>query len=113
MAKFKIAPQREFKSLDDFIINQNNFHMHFMTHLRGSMDYRARDCFRRFKSQYSELERKTTQIAFQTVKGQPKREELPYEQLWEAYKVMSTLVFTRDKYVMRKNKIVDDSYLCR
>lgn len=108
----EIAPQIEFQSLDDFVNKQNNFYMHFRDNCFESNNiYRLRATFKRFQIQNPEMEQDVTKATIQVIKAWPEQ-RLPYEQLWEAYNLMSKLVFVNDEYVMRGGQ-PDREYLIR
>ena len=111
MAEHQIAPIREYETLEDFSRGQNNFYMYFLDDCGWGRLYRKTSHFQRFQEQHSEMEQKTRMVTVQAVRAEP-RQELPYEQLWEAYKIMSKLVFLDDKYVMRDDQ-PDAWFLCR
>ena len=100
MAEQKGAPQIEFETLDDFIKGQNNYHIHFLDDFGFGKLYREALHFRRFQEAHPEMERDVTGATVRAVMAEP-RQKLPYEQLWETYKIMLKLVFVDDEYVMR------------
>ena len=112
MVGHQVAPIREFETLEDFTRGQNNFYMHFRDDCYISNEiYRQNPHFQRFQKQHPEMEQETTRATVQAMRTEP-RQKLPYEQLWDAYKIMSKLVFLDDKYVMRDGQ-PDDWFLCR
>ena len=112
MANHQVAPIREYKTLEDFIRRQNNFYVHFLDDRRlGNEVYRSTAHFKRFQEQHPEMEREVTKATVQAARAKP-IQKLPYEQLWEAYKIMSKLVFLDDEYVMRDGQ-PDALFLCK
>nr|MBI4156750.1 hypothetical protein [Candidatus Woesearchaeota archaeon] len=111
MAKHQIAPQKEYKTLEDFIRGQNNFYAHFLDDCQWGQVYRKTPHFKRFQEAHPEMEREVTGATVRAVRAEP-RQKLPYGQLWETYKIMSKLVFVDDKYVMQDDK-PDNWFLCR
>lgn len=105
----QIAEQIEFESLDAFINGRNNFHFHFLDCWLSNTCYRIRPHFKRFQEQYPEIEESVTRL---TGEADKENSVLPHEQLWEAYKLMSKLVFLEDPYVMLKDN-PDNEVLCR
>ena len=100
MAEHQVAPQIEFESLDDFIRGQNNYYAYFLDDCQFGKLYRTEKAnFRRFQEAHPEMEREVTCSTVLALRSEP-RQELPYEQLWETYKIMSQLVFVDDQYVM-------------
>jgi hypothetical protein len=101
MAEHQVAPQIEFETLDDFIEGQNNYYAHFLDDCHLGQLYRTKKVhFKRFQEAHPEMEREVTGATVRAVRAEP-RQRLPYEQLWETYKIMSKLVFVDDKHVMR------------
>jgi len=112
MVEHQIAPQKEYKTLEDFIREQNNFYLYFLDDcFIGNEVYRAQLPFKRFQEQNPEMERDVTKATVQS-KRSKQRQELPYEKLWEAYKIMSKLVYVDDEHVMHDGQ-PDSWYLCR
>ncbi len=100
MAEHEVAPQTEFESLDDFIRGQNNYYAYFLDDCDWGISHRERPPFRRFQEAHPEMERKVTDATIRALRAES-RQKLPYEQLWETYKIMSRLVFVDDRSVMR------------
>jgi len=111
MTQHLLAPIRKYHTLEDFIKGQNNFYLHFIDDCYIGEIYRKRPHFRRFKKQYPRMEQEITKETVRAIRANP-RCELPYKKLWEAYKIMSKLVFLDDEYVMRNGK-PDAWFLCR
>ena len=112
MAEHQIAPQKEYTTLEDFTRGQNNFFLHFLDDWPvGNDTYRSKPHFKRFQEQNPEMERDVTRATIQAVRAKP-RQELPNEQLWEAYKIMSKLVFVDDPDIMRDGQ-PDSMFLWR
>ena len=111
MAEHQVAPIREYETLEDFIRGQNNYYAHFLDDCKWGQLYRERPYFKRFQEAHPEMEREVTGATVRAVRAEP-RQKLPYEQLWETYKIMSKLVFVDDKYVMRDGQ-PDAWFLCR
>ena len=117
----EIAPQKEFKSLGDFIRNSNNFYMHFMNDCTFGQLKRKKPAFTRFQEAHSDLERETTAITILDVRDKdlnkyhgPITKKETWEKLLEAYSLMSQLVYTTDPYVIRvETKKPDEWFLCR
>lgn len=95
-----IIPQIEFENLDDFISLQNNYYAHFLGDCEWGQLHREMSHFRRFQKAHPKMEREATSATIQAVRRGP-IQKLPYEQLWETYKIMSKLVFTNDEYLMQ------------
>ncbi len=108
----EVAPQIEFKNLDDFIKDQNNYYAHFLDDCEFNQKiHRIMPHFKRFQEAHPEMEREVTYAAVRAYRSES-RQRLPHEQLLETYKLMSKLVFVDDKYVMRDGQ-PDDWFLCR
>lgn len=103
MTEHRTVPQIEFESLDDFIRGQNNFYAYFLNDCEWGKSRRKTPHFERFQEAHPEMARIITNSTVEAVRAKP-RKELPNEQLWGAYKIMSSLVFIDDKYVMRDNE---------
>lgn len=110
MPEHQIAPQIEFRNLEDFTRRQYNYYAHFLDDCEWGNVYRAQAHFQRFQEANPEMEREVTLAVVRAVRAENRN--LPYEKLWESYKLMSKLVFSDDKYVMRDGKI-DDCFLIR
>lgn len=111
MIKGKIASQIEFKSLEEFIKAQNNYYFHFLGDCEMGLFYREKPHFKRFQEKHPELEKEMTVATVQAIRAVPKR-ELPYEQLWKTYNLMSKLVFVDDPHVMKECE-PDNRFLVR
>jgi len=114
MAEHEVVSQMEFATLDDFIKGSNNYYTHFLGD--AAWGKRFTPHFKRFQEAYPEMEREVTAATDRAynlwVEDSKERAKLPYEQLWETYKIMSKLVFVDDKYIMRDGK-PDSWFLCR
>jgi hypothetical protein len=88
----KNVPLLEFASLDEFIKNQSNFYAHFYAGNDFGEARRKRAYFKLFQSLYPEMERVTTKLTVEARTSSPTK-RLPYELLFEAYKIISKLVF--------------------
>jgi len=113
----KIAPQVEFKSLEDFVRDSNNFFLFFLPDCWASQSsYRTKEAFLRFQKAHPEIDREISQATITAVRDDPTKsfppKATPWEKLFDAYKTMSQLVFADDRYVMRDGKL-DDWFLCR
>jgi len=96
----QIAPQKEFKSLEEFIKNSNNFYIHFIDYFwMVSECYRKRPAFIRFQEKYPDIEKDLTLKTGSAYKIKKSLGDLPWEQLFDAYKKMSPLVYLDDEYV--------------
>lgn len=117
MGKPIIIPQVEFKSLEDFISEQNNFWIHFVV-LNGDTTnhYRERPCFKRYKKLNPEEERNLTesitQKSYSEANLTTETFKDDWKNMWEAYKLMTNLVFKTDRFAMRDGK-ADKFYLTR
>ncbi len=104
----------EFKDLDDFKKNSNNFFLFFTEKSWVGKIYRKALVFDRFTKAYPELEKELTEsidgiMKLNTYSFSPM---LPWEKLYEAYQKMVPMVQETDPHVMINNKI-DSRYLCR
>jgi len=112
MVEHEIVPQMEYSTIEEFAEMQNNFYMHFLDDcLVGNM-YRTRAPFVRFQKLNPEVESKVTRKVVDNLRNNP-REKLPYQELFEAYKIMSKLVFIDDEHVVRGDSKPDTWFLCR
>lgn len=102
-----IVAQRQFKTLDAFVKEQNNFFAHFWIGNSFAESKRAESHFQRFKMMYPKLERELTERVTEVRKREG--EDLPYESLYKAYELMSQLVFASDERV--KEYAYKDYYL--
>lgn len=96
MEEHKILQQIEFSSLEAFILNQNNYYAHFLKGNPWGEIRRERTYFKRFQDLCPELEEMTTK---ETCEARSKSMRMPYELLFETYKIMSKLVFVDDECV--------------
>lgn len=99
MAEHQIVTQKEYATLEDFVRGQNNFYAHFLDDCEWGQLYRKSAHFKRFQKAHPDMETETTRATVSAIRVKP-RQKLPYEQLFEAYKLMSHLVFVDDEYVM-------------
>ncbi len=106
MADLRIAPQVEFNSLYAFVEGSNNFQLHFFPNSSHGTVYRNRSVFLRFQKANPNMEKEISEAV-----PNPK-EEFPWRKLFEAYKLMSQLVFVDDPAVMRDGQ-PDRYYLVR
>jgi hypothetical protein len=94
----QIVPQKQFETIDDFINGSNNYYALFLDDCDWGLEHRETyGCFRRFQAAYPEMERQVTRATVQAVRAGP-LQKLPWERLWETYKLMSQFVFADDKY---------------
>lgn len=110
MNEVEVAPQREFKTLDDFISGQNNFWHYFIEYSDLGILHREKiKAYSRFKKQnfdYAvELMRKTTNLYRE-------RQQLPWKDLYQTYQLMSKLVCKSDNHVKREDGSFNDYILC-
>ncbi|MAG78198.1 hypothetical protein CL616_02410 [archaeon] len=113
MAQREIAPQREYETLKDFVDGQNNFYVYFREDQWAQRVYRCRPHFLRFQEANPEIEEELTALTAPAIGSRfVNWDILPYEKLWEAYKIMSKLVYVDDPYVMREGQ-PDAWFLCR
>jgi len=96
MAEQKVASLIQFGTLDDFVDRQDNYWAHFLDDVDFGQMKREHPYFKRFQAAHPEMERQVTEATVRARRAVP-RERLPYEQLWETYKLMSKLVFVDDK----------------
>lgn len=111
MEQKNIVSLKQFKTLEEFIEAQNNFYLHFCSESIFGSDYRSNRYFIRFKEKYPQLEesaKKATLDAINSVQSK----ELPYEILFEAYNLMSLLVYVDDPIIIREGR-VDEYFLTR
>ncbi|MBW2973924.1 hypothetical protein KY346_06050 [Candidatus Woesearchaeota archaeon] len=115
----KIVPQRQFASLDDFIEGNNNFYARLVVDSANSYVKPERvhlwPCYTRFAQIAPELALELKQVMTmqnygRATQGEPWKEVFPWDKVWEAYKIMSTLVYLGDPYV---EGIDDFSFLIR
>jgi hypothetical protein len=107
MANQRIVPQVEYETLEEFVEGSDNFYLFFGSGFCSEGAYRTRNAFKRFQEAYPELER---ELALQVNSNSPP--ELPWQKLFEAYKLMSQLVHEDDPHVMIDGK-PDKNYLTK
>lgn len=104
------VPQVQFATLESFIEGGDNF---FSTFLNNHRSRQHLPFYQRFKQMHPELcellEREIT-IRRYNRGSIPWREKWPWEKLWEAYKLMSELVYLGDPGVEDMNQ---RTYLAR
>jgi len=106
MVEHQVLQQIKFESLDDFIRGQNKYYAHFLDDCQLGHLHRTTDYFKRFQETHPEMERELTSATILAVRSEP-RQRLPYEQLWEAYKIMSNLVFVEDIHLIENESNED------
>lgn len=98
-----IVHQVQFASLEEFIEGNNNFFSMFFDNHRSKRNY---PFYQRFKQQHPELcnflESEVTITRYRRW-SIPLIEKFPWEKLWEAYKLMSKLVYLGDLGVRDMN----------
>ncbi len=113
MVEPEIVPQIEFASLEDFVNGSNNFHRYFIGNTTpGPIEhnpYRNKNVFKRFKEEAPELEKCLT-VKITNIWVRKSQEDWPSEQLFEAYKIMSQLVYKGDPGF---NSLRPEFYLCQ
>ncbi len=87
----KNVKQIQFKSLEEFIKRENNFHAYFYNPKFGNF-HRETEIFKEFKLKYPKLEEITTRYTTKSIEELKKRQELPYRALWGCYRRMSELL---------------------
>ncbi len=111
MIEAKIAPQIEFETLDDFIKGQNNFWHYFIEDNElGRLHREKVKAYSRFEEQNPELAQELMQRATRMHK---ENDELPWEDLYRAYQLMSKLVYEDDRHVRKEDGSLDTGILCR
>jgi hypothetical protein len=116
----EIAPIKQFTKYEDFVLNMNNFYIHF-TNLKEENSpfkvFRQKPCFLRFKNNEIELEKRLTNSITNLTKKKSNyentkefRKALPKE-LFNAYIIMSNLVSINDPDVMDFDNNVNENYL--
>ncbi|MFH1424948.1 MAG: hypothetical protein ABIG20_04750 [archaeon] len=88
-----IIVQKGFRNLKEFIAGQNNFYAYFLKGNDWGEIRRRHPWFKRFQKEHPELEKALVKAVGKAVK---ERDEYPYEQLFEAYKLMSEMVHSGD-----------------
>ena len=94
----EIVEQRQFASLEEFIEGQNNYYARFLEGNPWGESRRRHPYFQRFQELYPTLEQEVTR---KTIEARATRSRLPYEKLFETYKLMSVLVYAEDDGVKR------------
>jgi hypothetical protein len=98
METLKIVPQLQFASLEDFIENNNNFWGYMI--LDGIRSREEEPFYQRFVGAAPELAMELRQTMtmdrYKAGIALPWKERLPWDKLWEAYKIMSNLVYAGD-----------------
>lgn len=104
----------QFKDLEDFKKNSNNFFLFFTEKSWVGKIYRQTKVFERLVVKEPELVNELTNAIDGILKEQPHTFSpiLPWKKLYEAYNIMCELVQETDPNVMINNKI-DSRYLCR
>jgi hypothetical protein len=109
-----IVHQHQFSSLEDFIENNNNFYAHMSVDSACSrIDGEVNDwpCYDRFVQLAPDLaaelrEGMTRENYGRATRGGEDWEKVfPWDKLWEAYKIMSELVYVGDPYVRGKDHL--------
>ena len=97
------VPQVQFATLEEFIEGSNNF---FSTFLNNHRSRRNHPFYQRFRSLYPELcsflEQEIT-IKNYNKPRIPIEKKWPWEKLWEAYSLMSELIYLGDPGVIDKD----------
>jgi hypothetical protein len=107
----KSVPQMEFKTVADFIKGQNNFwHFFIEDSFLGQLHRSKIEAYTRFEEQNPEFARELMQKATRMDREQS---QLPWEDLYRAYQLMSKLVYEEDRYVRRDDGRLDNYILCR
>lgn len=111
MSEPKIVPQVEFEMLNDFVKGQNNYwHFFIEDSWLGQFHRENVEAYSRFEKQNSEFARDLMQKATRMYK---EYRQLPYEDLYRSYQLMSKLVYEDDRYVKKDDGSLDDYKLCR
>lgn len=100
MAPNKV-PQKQFKSLEEFIKNQNNFWAHFLKGNPFGEIRRERQHFILFQAKNPELEKLLSERVTQERSKRTNLSAKTFELLFIAYKEMSDLVFDNDAHALR------------
>jgi len=105
------APQRGFKSLDEFIDGMGNFRYYFHVDSPFIIQKikRNRPVYQRFKKQHPELDQTLTLKVTESEESIVKTKRtigLPYEELFEAYQLMSELVFVGDEHTLTEGYLL-------
>ncbi len=102
----KVIPQKQFDTLDEFIDGCNNYAMLFQI---GGEDYReTTPAYDRFKEQNLEFDSKLKQRMNEINIDNPK---IPWDKLWDSYKLMSQLVYEDDPFAIKKDGSFDTTHL--
>lgn len=104
----------QFKDVEDFKRNSNNFFLFFTEKSWVGKIYRKTKVFSRLLDKEPLLVEELTNSIDGILKEQPHNFSpiLPWEKLFKAYNIMTELVQETDPHVMINNKI-DSRYLCR
>lgn len=95
----QIVPQDQFVSLEEFINRNNNFYAKLMDSRRGEKNQPYQQRFRKIAPELSkELDGSMTLSQYQQG-AIPWEERFPWDKVWEAYKIMSNLVYLGDEDV--------------
>ena len=143
MLESKLVPQTQFTDVQQFKIESNNFYLFFQEGQMGDMYrtkevyqrfktenptcneqlcQKAIEREQEYKRNEQERFQEVVQISIRdrTVsydkaweKCKPAIEKYPWKELFEAYQIMSKLVYQDDKGVTRENGTLDDVFLCR
>ncbi|VVB78235.1 Uncharacterised protein [uncultured archaeon] len=101
----KAVPQFEFKSLEHFIEENNNFYASMI--LDGNRSRENEQFYQRFSKVAPKLAEELKQSMTMENRGKgmalPWEKVFPWDKLWEAYKIMSSLVYIGDLYVKGEN----------
>lgn len=97
MTQHQIVQQVQFETLEAFTKGQNNYYAHFLRDNPFGESRRIKPHFLRFQEQNPEMERELTDAVTEARnKSIRKEEDLPLEQLFESYPLMSQLVYAED-----------------
>ena len=95
-----IVQQIQFATLEDFIKGQNNYYAHFWTGNSWAESRRIRPHFRSFQESHPEMEADLTKKVTEACTSEPPK-RIPYEELFESYKLMSEFVFDDNPAVLK------------
>jgi len=111
MSEPNIAPQTEYKTLDDFMKGQNNFwHFFIEDSFLGRLHRDKVEAYARFEEQNPDFAKELMQRATRMYR---ENHQLPWEDLQRAYNLMAKLVHEDDRYVRRDDGSLDTRKLCR
>ena len=97
MSEPQKVKQPEFKSLEEFITGNNNFYMFFIRQSYGGESRREQPVYTRFLEKYPEFAQQVFEKASLAWDERHEwYERLPWEDMYEAYKLMAELVFEED-----------------